>query len=109
MECIFESTGLTSLDLDQEPQAALKNKMGNFVEAYLQKSYAWALGKGNEPVNIARRSRQIGMKLQTKTTTASPPLLNIPPNKYRSITLGLTLEASEDDGASLIGGASLSL
>ena len=30
MEGIFEGTGLMSLDLDKDPQAVLKNKMGNF-------------------------------------------------------------------------------
>ena len=39
MEVMFEGTGLTALYLDQDPQAALKNKMGNFDEAYLQKAY----------------------------------------------------------------------
>ena len=39
MEYMFKGTGLTALYLDQDPQAALKNKMGNFDEAYLQKAY----------------------------------------------------------------------
>ena len=42
---MFKVTGLTALYLDQDPQAALKNKMGNFDEAYIQKAYAWAQGK----------------------------------------------------------------
>ena len=37
MEVMFEDTGITALYLDQYPQAALKNKMGNFDEADLQK------------------------------------------------------------------------
>ena len=31
-----EVTGLTTIDLDQDPKSALKNKMGNFDEADLQ-------------------------------------------------------------------------
>ena len=40
MEGMFEGTGLTALDLDQDPQAALKNKIVNFNEADIQKAYA---------------------------------------------------------------------
>ena len=39
-EGLFEGTGITKLYLDQDPQAALKNKIGNFDEAELQKPYA---------------------------------------------------------------------
>ena len=35
---VFESIGLTELVLYQDPQAALKKKMGNFDEADIQKS-----------------------------------------------------------------------
>ena len=41
MEGIYEGTGLTALDLYQDPQSALKNKMGNFDEADIQKGCAW--------------------------------------------------------------------
>ena len=45
MESMFKVTGITALDLDQDPQAALKNKMEIFDKAYLQKAYARAQGK----------------------------------------------------------------
>ena len=45
MEGMFKGTCLTELDLDQDPQAVLKNKMGNFDEADLHKYYAPAQGK----------------------------------------------------------------
>ena len=45
MEGMFKGTDLTELDLDQELQAALKNKIGNFDEADLQKAYTQAQGK----------------------------------------------------------------
>ena len=44
-----------ALDLDQDPQSGLKNKMGHFDEAYLQKSYAQAQVKDDEIVTIASR------------------------------------------------------
>ena len=40
MEGMFNGTGLNSLYIYQDPQAALKNKIGNFDEADLQKAYA---------------------------------------------------------------------
>ena len=52
---MFEVTGLTALDLDQEPQTALKNKRDSFDEADLQKSYTWAQGKYYKTVTIASR------------------------------------------------------
>ena len=42
---MFKGTGLQALDLDQYPQGTMKNIMGNFYEADIQKSYAWAQGK----------------------------------------------------------------
>ena len=42
VEGMFTDTGLTSLDLYQDPQAALKNKMGNFDEDDIHKSYTRA-------------------------------------------------------------------
>ena len=59
---MFKGTGLTELNLNQEPQADLKNKMGNFYETDLHKVYAWAQGKYDETVTIASRLRQIGSK-----------------------------------------------
>ena len=56
MEGLFEGTGITKLYLDQDPQAALKNKIGNFDEAELQKPYAQVQGKYDETVNIVSRS-----------------------------------------------------
>ena len=53
---MFKGTGFTALNLDQDPRALLKNKMGNFDEADLQKSYAQAQVKDDETVNIASRS-----------------------------------------------------
>ena len=52
MEVIFKCTGLKTLCIDQDPQAALKYKMVNFDEADLQRYYAQAQGKDNEPVTI---------------------------------------------------------
>ena len=83
------------MDLDQYPQAALKNKMGNFDKADLQKDYSWEQGKDDAKLTIASISHQIGRKLQARTKIASTPCLNITPAKYPSITSGLTQEASE--------------
>ena len=44
-EIIFEGTLIKELDIYQDPQYALKNKMGNFDEADLQKYYALEQGK----------------------------------------------------------------
>ena len=49
-EGIFEGTGITALDLDQDPQSAMKNKISNFDEADLQKVYARAQRKYDEKV-----------------------------------------------------------
>ena len=54
---MFDGTDLTELYLDQDPQAALKNKIGNFDEAGFQKAYAREPGKYDEMVTIASRSR----------------------------------------------------
>ena len=35
IECMLKGTGITALDLYQDPQSALKNKMGNFDGADL--------------------------------------------------------------------------
>ena len=53
MEIMLKSTGLKTIDLERYPQASLKNKMGNFYEADIQKAYAPAQGKYNESVIIA--------------------------------------------------------
>ena len=55
MEGMFKGTGLTVLYLDQEPQTALKNKMGNFDDADLQKAYAWEQVKNYETITIEGR------------------------------------------------------
>ena len=55
MEGMFKVTGLTALHFDQDPQAVLNNKMGNFDEADLQKAYAQARVKYEETVIIASR------------------------------------------------------
>ena len=52
---MFEGTGITALDLNQEPQAVLKNDMGKFYQSYLHKAYAQAWGKDYETVTIASR------------------------------------------------------
>ena len=83
--------------------------MGNFDEAYLQKSYARAQGKDDETVTIVSRSRQIGRKLKIQKNTAPPPGFNIAPSKYSSITSGLTQEADEYEYVSLLGVSSLAL
>ena len=38
MESIFEGTGITALDIDQDTQASLKNQMVTFDESNLQKA-----------------------------------------------------------------------
>ena len=52
---MFEGTGITVLYLYQDPQYALKDKMGKVDEADLQKAYAQAQGKYDETVTIASR------------------------------------------------------
>ena len=83
--------------------------MGNFDETDLQKAYAWAQGNYNETVTIARRSRQMGRKLQAWTKTAYPTGLNIAPSEDPSIAPGITKEASEEYDASLLGRSSLDI
>ena len=65
MEGMFNVTGITALYLDQDPQDALKNKIGNFDKTDLQKAYSWAQGNDDKTVTTASRSRQIGRKLQS--------------------------------------------
>ena len=55
MEIMLQVTCIMALDLYQDPQAALKNKMRNFYQADLQKSYAQAQEKYDETVTIASR------------------------------------------------------
>ena len=109
MEGMFEGTCLTALDLDQDTQAALKKRMGNFHEAYIQKYYTQAQGKGDETVAIASISHQIGRKLKSQTKIEPPPGFNISRSKYPSITSVITQEAAEYGDDSLLGGASLAL
>ena len=106
---MFEVTVLTTLELDQDPQSALKNKMGDFDEADLQKAYAQSQGKGDETLTIASISHQIGSKFQAQTKIASHPGLKIATSEYSSITSGLTLEAAEDDDIYRIGVTFLAL
>ena len=54
---MFDGTDLTVLYLDQYPHNVLKNKIGNFDEAGLQKAYAREPGKYDEMVTIVSRSR----------------------------------------------------
>ena len=109
MEGTIKDKGLTELYLDQDPKVALNNKMRNFDEADLQKSYAREQVKYDEKVTIVSRLRQIGSKIQARTNTAPPPGFNIAPSEHPSITSGLTQEAAEDDDASLLGRAYLAL
>ena len=60
MEGMFKGTCLTELDLDQDPQAALKNKIGNFYEADIQKAYARVQWKDDETVTITSISLKLG-------------------------------------------------
>ena len=76
---MFEGTGLTEIDLDQDPQSALKNRMGNFDQAYLQKAYALKHGKDDKTVTITSRSSLIGKKMKAWTKTLPTPGLNIAP------------------------------
>ena len=105
MKGMFDGTGLTVLYIDQDPQAALKNKMGKFDDAYIKKSYTQAQGKDNKSVTIAIRSFQIGMKLQARTKRVYPSGINIVPDEDPYIASGLIQVASEDENASLLGGA----
>ena len=109
MEGIFEDTGLTALDLDKDPHTTIKNKMGNVDEADVQRAYAREQGKDDGTFTIPIRSRQIRRKLKLRTTTASPPGINIATAKYPSIVSGITQETAEDDDAYLLGRSSLAL
>ena len=106
---MFEGTGLTELYIDQDPQDLLKNKMGNFDESNLQKSYNWEQAKDDETVTVAVISRQIESKLKVQTNIEYPQGLNIAPAKDPSIGSGINQEAAEDYDASLLGGGSLAL
>ena len=101
----FEGTGLTEFDIYQDPQDALKDKIGNFDEADLQKAYARSQGKYYKTVTIESRSRQIGRELKPQTT----PGLNIALDEYPYIKSGLNQESTENEYASLLGGSSLAL
>ena len=83
--------------------------MGNFDESDVQKAYAWAEGKNEKTVTIASILRHIVRKIQAQTKTVSPPGIKIAPDKYLSITSGLTQEAAEDEYSSLLDKESLSL
>ena len=63
MDSMFEGTCLTELDIYQNPQSSLKNKMSIFDEADLQKSYDRAQRKDYGNVTIEIRSRHIRRKL----------------------------------------------
>ena len=80
MKSMFKGTYLTALDLDQDPQVALKNQMVTFCEADLQKTYACAKVQDKEKVTIESRSRHTGRKLQAWSKTVSPPGLNNAPD-----------------------------
>ena len=69
MKGVFEGTGFIAFDLDEDPQAALKEEMGDFDEADLHKVFAQSHGKYIETVTIASISRHIGRKLQAQTKT----------------------------------------
>ena len=55
---MFKGTGLTALELDQDPYATLNKKMGGFDEADLRKAYSRAQVKDDETVIISSRSLQ---------------------------------------------------
>ena len=93
---MFNGTGLMALYLDQNQQAVLKNKMGNFGEIGLQKAYARKQGKDYETVTIASISHQIGRKLQAWKNTAPPQGFNIALAKEPSLTSGITQEADKE-------------
>ena len=80
MEGMFRSTYITELDLDQDTQATLKKKMGNFDEEDLQKYYARAQGKDDETSTPASTSRQIGRKIQAWKKKDPPSGFNIARN-----------------------------
>ena len=79
MESMFEGTGLTELDIYQDPKAALRNQMGTFDEADVHKYYDHAHGKYDETVTIASISHHIGRKMHALENTAPPPDINISP------------------------------
>ena len=54
-DSMLKGTGLTELDLNQDPQAALKKKTSNFDEADIQKYYSQSQGKGDKIFTIASR------------------------------------------------------
>ena len=53
MEGMLEGTDITSLYLNQDPQAAMKNKISNFDKSDLRKACVQAQVKDDETVNIA--------------------------------------------------------
>ena len=77
----MEGTCIMTLGLDQDLQAALKNKIGNFDEENLQKAYVREQGKYYKIVTISSKSCQIGRKLKIRTKTVPPPGFNIAPAK----------------------------
>ena len=100
MESMLEGTGLTSLDIYQDPQAALKNQMGTFDEVDIHKACARAQVKDYETVTITSISHQIGRKLKEQAKTASPPGINISPSVDPSTTSGITCDTAEYNGVS---------
>ena len=80
-EGMFKNTVIAALDLDQDTQAALNNKMGSFDEADLHKSYAREQDKDDETVTIASRSHQIVRKIKARKNTAPPSGFNIAPDE----------------------------
>ena len=96
-EGMFEGTGLTAFDLDQNPKSEQKKKMGNFDEEDLQKYYARAQGKDDETSTPASTSRQIGRKMQAWKKTDPTSGFNIAPQEDPSITSGLTPKSEEDE------------
>ena len=67
-EAMFKGTCIAEFDLDQDPQSALKNKMGNFDEADIHQTYSQSQGKDDETLTIASRLCQIGKKIQAQTS-----------------------------------------
>ena len=82
---MFEGTGPKSLGIYQDPQATLKNQMGPFDEADIQKYYARVQVKDDETIIIESRSHKIGRNLQALVKIAFPQGIDKAPSYNTSI------------------------
>ena len=63
---MLDGKSLTTLDLDQYPQAVFENIMGKFNETNHNKAYAREYIKDDETETVTSRSRQLGRKIKSR-------------------------------------------